>query len=72
MATPRGTSAVALSPRQPSGQNVGNNLFKSFTAKKYAEQAQAFLNAYWGEHEKGSLESCPLFLWSKSLSALCL
>eukprot|EP01122_Echinamoeba_exundans_P008933 TRINITY_DN3046_c0_g1_i1.p3 TRINITY_DN3046_c0_g1~~TRINITY_DN3046_c0_g1_i1.p3 ORF type:complete len:243 (+),score=102.96 TRINITY_DN3046_c0_g1_i1:2604-3332(+) len=52
MATPRGTSAVALSPRQPSGQNVGNNLFKSFTAKKYAEQAQAFLNAYWGEHEK--------------------
>lgn len=54
MAAPRGNSAVALSPRQPSGQNVGNNLFKSFTAKTYAEQAQAFLNAYWGEHEKGT------------------
>jgi len=27
-----------------------NNKFKEFTAKKYSEQAQAFLNAYWDDH----------------------
>jgi len=27
-------------------------LFSAFTAKKYEDQAKAFLNAYWEEHEK--------------------